>query len=128
METPDGQLIGESAAIAAYIARAAGNTSFMGENAFEEAQVNQWTAFTTCTIVPAFYPMAMHIFGWKDDKAAHDNGVKALKEACKVLNTQLDDRSWIVGDKLTLADIVTFNALLVPFTFALDAGFRKAMP
>lgn len=29
---------------------------------------------------------------------------------------------------MTLADIVVFNSLLSPFTFAFDAGFRKAMP
>jgi len=54
--------------------------------------------------------------------------VKAIKEAVKVLNGQLGDRAWIVGDRLTLADIVTFNALIVPYTFSLDGGFRKAMP
>lgn len=128
METPDGQLIGESAAIAGYIARVAGNTQYLGETPFEAAQVDQWVAFASSTITPAFYPMALHIFGWKEDKAAHDNGVKAIKEAVKTLNGQLGDRSWIVGDRLTLADIVTFNALLVPYTFVLDGGFRKAMP
>ena len=29
---------------------------------------------------------------------------------------------------MTLADIVTFNALIFPFSFVLDGGFRKAMP
>lgn len=37
LETPQGVVIGESAAIAAYIARQAGNTGFVGETAFEEA-------------------------------------------------------------------------------------------
>jgi glutathione S-transferase/translation elongation factor EF-1beta len=128
METPDGQLVGESTAIAAYIARVAGNQQFLGETPFEAGQVDQWVAFATSTITPAFYPMALHIFGHREDKAAHDNGVKAIKEAVKVLNGQLGDRAWIVGDRLTLADIVTFNALLVPYTFVLDGGFRKAMP
>jgi len=128
METPDGHRMSESAAIAAYIARQAGNLAFVGESAFEEAQVNQWVSFALSTIVPAFYPMALHIFGWKEDKAAYDNGVKKLKEAVKLLNTHLENRAWLVGDKLTLSDIVTFNALIVPFSFVLDGGFRKAMP
>ena len=128
METPQGVLVSESTAIAAYIARQAGNQEYLGNSAFEEAEVSQWVSFTSSTIVPAFYPMALHIFGWKEDKAAHDNGVKSLKDAVKVLNTRLSDRSWLVGDKLTLADIVAFNALLIPFTFAFDGGFRKAMP
>ena len=128
LETPQGVIISESTAIAAYIARLAGNQDYLGANPFEDAEVNQWVSFTSSTIVPAFYPMALHIFGWKEDKAAHDNGVKALKDAVKILNGRLSERAWLVGDKLTLADIVAFNALLIPFTFVLDGGFRKAMP
>ena len=128
METPAGQMIFESSAIAAYIAREAGNQAFIGATAFEEAQVNQWVAFTSATIVPNFYKLALHVFGWVDNKAAHDDGLKNVKDAVKILNAQLQGRSWLVADKLTLADIVAFNALLVPYTFSLDAGFRKAMP
>ena len=129
METPDGQLIGESAAIAAYIARIAGNQSFLGDSAFEEGEVDQWTAYATSTIGPAFYVMALHTFGWKEDKPGFDNALKTMKSALQLLNTHLSNRAWIVGDKITLADIVTFNALLVPFSIILDANFRdKVVP
>lgn len=74
------------------------------------------------------YKAALHVFGWKEDKKAHDDGLKVVKEAVKNINTQLADSAWLVGDRLTLADIVTFNALLLPCTLSLDAGFRKAMP
>jgi len=74
------------------------------------------------------YKAALHVFGWKDDKKSHDDGIKAVKEAVKVLNGQLSESAWLVGDRLTLADIVTFNALLIPYTLSLDGGFRKAMP
>ena len=40
METPQGDIISESSAIAAYIARAAGNKSFIGQSDFEEAQID----------------------------------------------------------------------------------------
>ena len=128
METPQGVLIHESSAIAAYIARAAGNQNFLGATPFEEAEVNQWASFASSSIVPNMYGAALHILGWKDDKAAHDNGVKGVKEAVKILNGRLSERAWLVADKLTLADIVTFNALILPYTFMLDGGFRKAMP
>ena len=73
-------------------------------------------------------PIAYHVFGYRENKAAFDEGVKKTKEAVKILNTQLQGKQWIVGNRLTLADIVTFNALLIAFTFVLDGGFRKAMP
>ena len=128
METPAGALVSESTAIAAYIARAAGNKSFIGNSAFEEAQIAQWTTFACSSIAPHMKNVAYQVFGWKDDKAAYDAAVKAIKEAVKHLNTQLQDKAWIACDRLTMADIVSFNALLLPYTFVLDGGFRKAMP
>jgi len=74
------------------------------------------------------YKTALHTYGWKVDKNAYADGTKNLKDACKVLNTRLDGQNWLVGERLTLADIVTFNALIFPFSFVLDGGFRKAMP
>ena len=127
-ETPAGELIGESTAIASFFARQAGNTAFLGSNAFEAAQVNQYVSFANSSISPHMFKVGAHIFGMKEDKAAYDAGVKAIKEACKVLNTQLGDKAWLVGERLTLADITTFNQLILPFTFFLDGGFRKAMP
>ena len=127
-ETPAGDLIGESTAIASFFARQAGNTAFLGSNPFEAAQVNQYVSFANSSISPHMFKVGAHIFGMKEDKAAYDAGVKAIKEACKVLNTQLGDKAWLVGERLTLADITTFNQLILPFTFFLDGGFRKAMP
>ena len=128
METPQGVLIAESTAIAAYIARTANRQDYLGNSAFEEAQVEAGICFASSSIVPNMYKAALHVFGWKDDKKAHDDGIKAVKEAVKVINQQLGDSAWLVGDRLTLADIVTFNALLIPMTLSLDGGFRKAMP
>ena len=72
--------------------------------------------------------VAYHTFGFTDDKTTFENAVKTIKEQVKILNMHLEEKSWLVGDKLTLADIVTFNALIIPFSFVLDGGFRKAMP
>ena len=44
------------------------------------------------------------------------------------MNDKIKNKEWFVGDGLTLADIVVFNSLIIPFSFVLDPGFRKAMP
>jgi glutathione S-transferase len=43
------------------------------------------------------------------------------------LNTALEGKQWLVGDKMSLADVVIATALVVPLQTVLDAGFRKAM-
>ena len=44
------------------------------------------------------------------------------------LNVSMGDRAWLVGDSMTVADIVVFSALIPAFQLSLDAGFRKATP
>ena len=126
METPEGVLIAESTAISQYIARVSNRQDFLGNSAFEEAQVEAAISFASSTIVPAMYKAALHVFGWKDDKKGHDDGIKAVKSAMQVMDKQLANSAWLVGDRLTLADVVTFNALILPLTLSVDAGFRKA--
>ena len=58
----------------------------------------------------------------------HTKAVKDLKEACKVLNSALNGKEWLVGGSLTLADVFVAIYLAPAFQLALDAGFRKAMP
>ena len=127
LELADGTILRESTAIAAFLARTAGNTDFLGATPFEEAQVDQWVSYTNSSIVPCFVKIAYHTFGFVDDKPGFSKASADVKACAKLLNERLKGKSWLVGDRLTLADIVAFNALIVPFAFVLDGGFRKAM-
>jgi translation elongation factor EF-1beta len=52
--------------------------------------------------------------------------VKEIKSICTQLNNSLKDRTWLVGNALTIADIIVFTSLIPAFQLVLDAGFRKA--
>ena len=67
-------------------------------------------------------------WGWNEDPEGAKESANALKAGAKVLNEHLNGKSWLVGERMTLADIVVFNSLLSPFTFTFDAGFCSAMP
>lgn len=43
------------------------------------------------------------------------------------LNTHLQGKTYLVGEKLTVADLVLTFGLLIPFQTSLDAGFRKSV-
>jgi len=45
------------------------------------------------------------VFGNEKNIEVHTRAVKELKEACKVLNSALNGKEWLVGESLTLADI-----------------------
>ena len=51
-----------------------------------------------------------------------------LKATLKRLNDQMGSNEWLVGSKMTLADIVAFCTLATVYQIAIDGGFKKAIP
>ena len=94
----------------------------------EEAQIEQWTAFNTSTLTPQVRKIAGHYWGWNVDNDGIKKAESELKGSAKILNNALAGRAWLVGERLTLADIVAFNILITAFTFSFDAGVCKAFP
>jgi elongation factor 1-gamma len=128
LETEQGTLF-ESGAIARFIAKRGDNKSLLGSNEFESAQVDQWIDFSRGSFAPHVIPIYIATFGVAPSNAdTYNEAVKALKEALKTLNTGLEGKEYLVGNTLTVADLINFTTLVIPFQVALDAGFQKAMP
>src|SRR3546814_7656495 len=49
---------------------------------------------------------------------------ETLANALTVLENLLADKTYLVGDNVTLADITVASALLYPFKFVADAAYR----
>jgi len=128
LETPEGNLV-ESSAIARYLA-AIGKGNLAGSNAWETAQINQFVDYSHTTIFPHFYPVIRAVFGHGDpvDADVYNNAVKEVKEIIKNLNTHLQGKTHLVGNRITVADVAVAVLLIVFFQTVLDGGFRKAMP
>ena len=54
--------------------------------------------------------------------------MNAIKANAKVLDGHLKGKQYLVGDSLTLADLVVACGFIVAQQTILEAGFRKAMP
>lgn len=98
-----------------------------GKNLFAESEIIQWLSYADNHILPA-------VFGWvlpeidstvidasKITKTAKEDCFKALKS----LNNVLLTKTFLVGNKITLADIVVFTALLPLYEHVFDPESRK---
>ncbi|MCW5656207.1 MAG: glutathione S-transferase N-terminal domain-containing protein [Burkholderiaceae bacterium] len=100
----------ESGAILLYLSDKAGGT-LMPRDPAQRWQAIQWLMFQMSGIGPMFGQVGFfHKFAGKDyeDKRPRDRYVAESARLLAVLEQQLADRAWIMGDEFTIADIATF--------------------
>ncbi|MBS0446652.1 MAG: glutathione S-transferase N-terminal domain-containing protein [Proteobacteria bacterium] len=99
----------ESGAILIYLAEKTGQ--FMPLDAAGRYETIQWVMFQMGGIGPMFGQLGFfHKFAGKayEDKRPRDRYVAEAQRLLGVLDKRLEDRSWIMGDAYTIADIATF--------------------
>jgi GST-like protein len=100
----------ESGAILLYLSDKA-DGKLMPRDAALRWQTTQWLMFQMGGIGPMFGQVGFfHRFAGKDyeDKRPRDHYVAESARLLAVLDKQLADRTWIMGDDYTIADIATF--------------------
>jgi len=123
-ETADGsQRLFESNAIAMFLA----NAQLRGKSKEHQAEVQQWIGFAENEILPPACSWVFPILGImpkndKDMKAGQEN----LKKALNVLDGHLLKQTYLVGQRISLADIVMTCNLLLPFEHALPVSNLKS--
>jgi glutathione S-transferase len=75
------------------------------------------------------FPVIKATFGWTPliDKDTYNEAIKNLKANVTLINTHLNGKDFLVGGRITVADIILALNLTYAFTTVLDGGFRKAM-
>ena len=126
METKEGNLF-ESNAIAYYVS----NDELRGKNVLEQSQVIQWLSFADNEVVPAVSSWVFPVVGivnfnkqvsWFDYQnfivkfyfyfQSVERGKEDTKKLLSLLNDYLQTRTYLVGERITLADIVLSTSLL----------------
>jgi GST-like protein len=108
---PDGKPLPlfESGAILLYLAEKTGK--LMPQDPAGRYQTIQWLMFQMSGIGPMVGQVGFfNKFAGKDyeDKRPRDRYVAESKRLLRVLDRQLADRAWILGDAFTIADVATF--------------------
>merc|ERR1711982_140465 len=122
-EGSDGVLLTESNAIAYYVAN---DELRGGSDAAARAQVVQWMCMADNEILPAACTWVFPTMGiMQYNKTATERAKEDIKAALKTLNEHLLTRTFLVGERLSLADIAVACTMISLYTQVLDAEFRK---
>jgi len=122
LETPQGTIF-EANAAARYLAI---HTKVLGANDFESAQVDNWCEFAASEIdLPAsvwIFPILGYI---QNNPVATQRAKGDIRKILEILDKHLADRTFLVGERLTLADVVVATSLHRLYEKVLDPAFRK---
>merc|ERR1712024_329765 len=122
-EGSDGVLLTESNAIAYYVAN---DELRGGSEAAARAQVVQWMVMADNEILPAACTWVCPTMGiMQFNKNATERAKEDIKAALKTLNDHLLTRTFLVGERLSVADIAVACTLLSLYKQVLDPAFRK---
>jgi len=123
-ETAEGTIWGANS-VARYVARQGANKLY-GANAFEAAQVEQWIEYSTSDLE---LPVAVWVLPILGTIPNNSNAVQKAKgdvrKALENLNKHFLNRTFLVGNRISLADIVVAATLCRAYELVLDSPFRK---
>jgi len=100
--------------------------SLFGTNEYEAAQVQQWIEFSVTEIDLPASVWIFPILGYIPNNALATQRAKGdIRKVLEILNTHLADRTFLVGERVSLADVVVATSLHRLYVRVLDPAFRK---
>ncbi|KAL3513437.1 hypothetical protein ACH5RR_026154 [Cinchona calisaya] len=128
LETPDGPVF-ESNAMARYVTKLKADNPLFGSSLIEYGHIEQWIDFATteidANISQWLYPrLGYRVFLPPAEEAA----VTSLKRALGALNTHLSSNTYLVGNFVTLADIIMTCNLYMGFKSIFIKSFTAEFP
>ncbi|KAF9087818.1 Elongation factor 1-gamma [Mortierella sp. AM989] len=130
-EGTDGIVMIESGAIAYYLAHYKGDSSLIGRSKAEEAHILQWIQFVDISIAPSLSQWIQPLFAPERaiyNKLTETQAIEKVKNKLHVLERHLFKKTYLVGERITLADISCASSLYTGFKLVFDEPFRKSYP
>ncbi|KAF8647570.1 hypothetical protein AX16_006609 [Volvariella volvacea WC 439] len=130
LETKDGFHLFEGIPIARYLAGLAPNAGLLGHTPEEAALVDQWVHLGESEVHEATILISGLIRGTTVPyfKPIHTSLVERQTRALNTLNNHLASRTFFVGERITLADIVIAGFLHRATAITVDAPLRAQLP
>ncbi|XP_015115992.1 elongation factor 1-gamma [Diachasma alloeum] len=121
-ESKDGKYLTESNAIAYYVA----NEQLRGKTEAERAEVIQWLGFADSEILPASCAWVFPLLGiMPSNKQTIEHAKEDVAKVLTALNVHLLPKTYLVGERITLADISVAMTLLHLYQYVLEPKLRQ---
>merc|ERR1712142_1095793 len=118
----DGIKLFESNAIAYYLSHG----ELRGTNAKDTAQILQWINFGDNEILPASCTWVFPCMGIMPfNKQSTEKAKEEIKTCLNILNKHLETKTYLVGERISLADISVCCNLLHLYKWVLEPSFRQ---
>ncbi|KAL0480693.1 hypothetical protein AKO1_007015 [Acrasis kona] len=134
MKTPEGGLF-ESLAMARFICRSGNDEKgLLGDGAYQSSLIDAWTDFITFYIVDNYtiydlFGFKFSDWGMKFDQTKFDQAKEKISKGLEKIDKHLkSSNGYLVGNRVTLADIWLACSLRFPLTYSLDQDFRSKYP
>jgi elongation factor 1-gamma len=130
LEAADGFCVTEGHAIARFVADSGPKSSqLLGRDTKTRAQIEEWSCFAEHELAAhCLIPLAMCVVKYiPADEARYAQSIASFERALRYLNAALQDgRKFLVGDELTLADVMVLGPLFLAASYLLDAEMRAS--
>ncbi|KAF9358817.1 Elongation factor 1-gamma [Mortierella sp. AD094] len=130
-EGTDGITIIESGAIAHYLAYYKESSSLIGRSLAENALIQQWIQFIDLSVAPSLGQWVFPLIAPERapyNKATETQAIEKIKNQLQILEHHLVKKTYLVGERVTLADISAAISLFHGFKLVFDAPFRQTYP
>ncbi|KAJ5453833.1 Elongation factor 1-gamma 2 [Penicillium daleae] len=128
-EGANGFTLSEVIAIAIYVTSQNEKTTLLGKTKQDYASIVRWLSFANGELLPKVGSWYRPLLGFDAyNKKTVDEAAKAALKTIAVLEQHLTANTYLVGERITLADLFTASLLTRAFATVLDKKFRSANP
>ncbi|KAI0144800.1 hypothetical protein BJ166DRAFT_539079 [Pestalotiopsis sp. NC0098] len=125
----DGYVLTESIAIAIYLTSQNEKTTLLGKTKQDYASILKWASFFNMEVLPNLGAWYRPLLGWDPyNKKTIDDAQKAATKAIDVVEKHLLNNTFLVGERITLADLFAVGIISRGFQFFFDKEWRAKNP
>ena len=127
LEVSEGVLV-ETNSILIYLAQFSDSPLYRG-TLEEKAVIDEWLEKITCSFEVSVMALLYPVWGYAPfESKIHQQALNDTKNFLEDVEQKLTQSRYLVGDRLTLADLSLACTLVWPFRAVLDESFRNGLP